>query len=220
MKPYYQEDGITIYHADARSVLCEIEPVDVIMTDPVWPGCESIFPFVRAQELFDWVAQEFPRLSSRVIVILGCDIDPRFLGCIPKMLPFFRICWMDQIPPRYRGSLLAGADIAYVFGPGWLNGTPGNRVLPGKCSGQWDPETPGREQHPCPRNTTHMAWLVKHYSRPGQMILDPFCGSGTTLVAAKIHSRRAIGIEIEEKYCEIAVKRLAQRVLSFKGDAA
>ena len=67
--------------------------------------------------------------------------------------------------------------------------------------------------HPCPKPIAQWKWLTDRCSRPGELILDPFMGSGTTLRAAWDLGRRAIGIEIEERYCEIAAKRLSQRVM-------
>ena len=67
--------------------------------------------------------------------------------------------------------------------------------------------------HPCSRSLKHFEFLVDWWSLPGEMVLDPFMGSGTTLEAAKKLGRKAIGIEIEERYCEIAAKRLSQEVL-------
>jgi len=69
------------------------------------------------------------------------------------------------------------------------------------------------KQHPTQKPIDLMERIVKTSSKEGGIILDPFMGSGTTLVAAKQLGRKAIGIEIEEKYCEIAVKRLGQGVL-------
>ncbi|KKK85110.1 hypothetical protein LCGC14_2776570, partial [marine sediment metagenome] len=67
--------------------------------------------------------------------------------------------------------------------------------------------------HPCSRALGHFRWLVSWWSLPGETILDPFMGSGTTLRAAKDLGRKAIGIEIEERYCEIAAKRCSQSVM-------
>jgi DNA modification methylase len=71
---------------------------------------------------------------------------------------------------------------------------------------------PQKHNHPTEKPLSLMYWCVTKAKSAG-LILDPFMGSGTTLVAAKQLHRKAIGIEIEEKYCEIAVKRLGQGVL-------
>jgi DNA modification methylase len=67
--------------------------------------------------------------------------------------------------------------------------------------------------HPCPRRIQHVQWLVKHWAR--QSVLDPFMGAGTTALACKSMGVAFIGIEIEERYCEIAAKRLSQEVFDF-----
>lgn len=71
-----------------------------------------------------------------------------------------------------------------------------------------------RPDHPCPKPLPLMTELVSLFTDPGELVLDPFMGSGTTLYAAHILGRRAIGIELEEKYCEIAARRLDQQVMS------
>lgn len=71
----------------------------------------------------------------------------------------------------------------------------------------------GKNEHPTQKPIKLMTLLVDLFSQPEQTILDPFMGSGTTLRAAKDLGRKAIGIELEEKYCEIAAKRMAQEVL-------
>lgn len=70
-----------------------------------------------------------------------------------------------------------------------------------------------RPDHPCPKPLPLMRKLIEDFTDPGELILDPFMGSGTTLRAAKDLGRRAIGIELEEKYCRVAIERLRQGVL-------
>jgi len=216
--PYYSEPGVTIYHGDCRDILPNLDPGHVIITDPIWPDCEKIFPGIDAYKLFAEASVHFPRLCERAVIILGCDSDPRILEGIPKSLAYFRTCWMRIVPPRYRGTILSGADVAYIFGARWLNPEAGHiRVIPGEMTGQFDPNTPTIEDHPCPRNTRHMEWLVGNYSRVNQTIIDPFMGSNTIGVAVKGSGggRNFIGIEKEEKYCEVAVRRIRQGIFNF-----
>ena len=213
MKPYYEHAGISIFHGDARGIAPRIHAQSVI-TDPVWPNAAvPIYghedPWLMLCQVQDVLAKSVQRLAIQ----LGCDSDPRFLTAVDKRWPFFRICWLDMSRPHYKGRLLAGAEVAYLFGEPPAS-RDGARVIPGmKRDSSQDGPYPG---HPCPRKLGHLQFLVNWWSAPGDTILDPFMGSGTTLRAAKDLGRKAIGIEIEERYCEIAAKRLGQDVFAFE----
>ena len=99
--------------------------------------------------------------------------------------------------------------MAYAFGE-WPISGEGRHVIPGEVSAT---SIPGRRQeHPAARNEDHVVWLTKWWTYPGETILDPFCGSGTTLVAAYQLGRKAIGIEMEEQWCEATARRLEREM--------
>jgi len=173
--------------------------VEVIITDPVWPG-PNIWPEIDALDLFQRAAPIMCRIARRIVIVLGCDIAPNMLSDIT--LPYIRTCWLRYARPHYKGRILYSSDVGYVYGelPAVLKG---RFVLGGEYV------KTGREEkhdHPCYRSLEHTHWLVERFS--DEFVLDPFCGSGTTCVAAKRLGRNFIGIDISEKYCEIARQRL------------
>lgn len=219
MKPYFQEGGITIYHGDCREVFdgdphffCG-SPFSCI-TDPVWPN-NSIpeFSGIDAPALLADVLRRL--FAVRLAIQLGVDSDPRaMLSAVdPVRWKFFRVAWLELVRVGYKGRLLMTGDVGYLFGEPPAS-RPGAHVIPGRFI---DTDSKGRQaDHPCPRKLAHVAWLVKWWSDPADTVLDPFAGSGTTLVAAKKLGRRAIGIEIEERYCEVAANRLRQGTLDLE----
>jgi len=211
MNAYYQDKWVTIYHGDCREILPRLDVIpDMLSTDPVWPNASADLPGRdNPTKLISGMFQVLPPVK-RIALHLGVDSDPRFLTTVPTQYEFFRVCWLRYIRAHYKGRLLYNSDIAYLFG------TP-----PAPCDGQFlipgyteDTSSDGKQSaHPCPRKLWHVKWLVKWWSSPKELILDPFVGSGTTCVAAKELNRYSIGIEIEEKYCEIAAKRCCQEVM-------
>lgn len=220
MKPYYDHAGVRIFNGDAREILPSL-PAECLLTDPVWPN--SVFPSVAGpQRLLTETLSIAP--VKRIVIHLGCDSDPRFLMAVPSQYPFFRTCDLEYCSPSYKGRLLYTADVAYVFGPPPA-ARKGAMVIPGKClsttsdglfkRGTGRQKHKSRQQdvyrnalHPCPRRLQHVRWLAKWFG--GASVVDPFAGSGTTGLACKLLGVPCDLIEIEERFCELAVSRLSQ----------
>ncbi len=202
MKPYYEDtkSEITIYHADCRDVLPMLEPVDLVLTDPPYgvskAGWDSCF--------VDYWLEEAARLSSVIAWMPGI----RNLALCPPTIGALAYKWCMSahiVNSTTRGDIGFGNWIAcMVYAKEGVKFEMGQDCRDFAITGQMP-------EHPSPKPYQVMRWLVSRL--PGQTILDPFMGSGTTLRAAKDLGRRAIGIEIEERYCEIAAKRLAQEVM-------
>lgn len=208
MEPYYEEDGITIYHGDCREILPSIN-ANVCIVDPVWPNAHP--DLIGSQDPFSLWRDCLGLLSvRRLCVWLGCQSDPGFMSDVGCNLPFLRMCYLRRAVPNYNGRCLVTGDVLYCFGE-WPAPRPGQIVLPGECSVTSKPKL--RLNHPAARNLEHAKWVVKWWSGEAETIVDPFAGTGTTLRAAKDLGRKAIGIEIKEEFCELAIRRLRQKVM-------
>lgn len=206
--PRYQNDLVTLFEGDARVLASEID-VDtktVLITDPVWPnpGRAQLQGTGDPAELFADVMGTLARRGlTRAIVILGLDSDPRFLAGVPPSLPFVRVTWLRFARPSYKGPVLNGAEVAYVFGR-WGMAYQGQKVWPGEIVAT-TPREVWKSSHPCPRKLEHMIGLVRGYTRTDDHIVDLFAGSGTTVDAAARSWRKMTACEIEPAFCvEIA----------------
>ena len=207
MTPYYEHAGITIYHGDCREVLPSLEPMDLVLTDPPY-GVR--FKYTEAYEDtfegYTEFAMDVFRAARAKAPVMLITTGMKNLWLYPPA--DWVLCWAK--PGSTRRSALGGFN---EWEPVLVYGKPriynDFKYLP-DCVNHSDQSG----EHPCPKPLELYKWLLN--SCPGESVLDPFIGSGTTLRAAKDLGRRAIGIEIEEKYCEIAAKRLSQEVFEFE----
>ncbi len=217
VKPYYDQDGIVIYHGDCREVLPTLDPesVDLLITDPPYNYGKDYGvqhnDAMAPRDFEEWLTLCFAEASLRLKE--GGSV---YFTCSSQMM---RLCESWEFL-RFRQWLIW--NWKQTWEPVYYGGKGSFRTKKGTFpdSAVFTIPTPQRNfaegrHHICQRPEKLMrAWL---YRSSGDLILDPFMGSGTTLVAAKNLGRRAIGIEIEEKYCEIAAERLRQRVMQFTG---
>ncbi len=192
MKPYYQDDAVTIYHGDCRDILPTLEPVDLVLTDPPYEGYEeypwsfvsldNLLPTVRS--FIFWKGTVFPLSYTARHIWAKAN---RNIGNRGEQYEEIYECNGGEVGLVMRHAVIDSDMNATLNGDVFLN-------------------------HPTQKPIRLIRRLLQ-CAPAAAVILDPFMGSGTTLRAAKDLGRRAIGIEIEERYCEIAAKRMAQSVM-------
>jgi len=195
VKPYYQDDHCTIYHGDCRDILPELPKVDLVLTDPPYP---------------DYLADEYNYKSDGIdfLKTFKCKQFIFWSAREPLPLDFTAIHIWNKNPSNH------GAQYERIFE---RNGGEHYKVHTFyMVNSTVAANMTGDEfnEHPSQKPIKLFRTLIESPKTEG-LILDPFMGSGTTLRAAKDLNRKSIGIELEEKYCEIAVKRLQQEVMQF-----
>ena len=213
MKPYYERGGVTIYHGDCLSILPDIV-ADVVVTDPPYNARNmGARKMVYEGSQFPMTPERYQRFCMDWFNACA-DITPNiaFTSGIAHAWSYPQPLWVLawNKPAAAGRSLLGGFN---VWEPILVYGKPGNRFWQDAYTLVAKKGRGPEREHPCPKPIELWAWLVKGMAKEGQTVLDPFMGSGTTLRAAKSLGLAAIGIEKEERYCEIAAQRLAQEVL-------
>lgn len=219
LKAYYSDEkaGITIYHGDCREIMPQLPSVDLVLTDPPY-GISYQSNMRVASDKFQPIKND-GSVSGDWILSVKCKVLALFTrwDVLGKWVEATR----EKLPVRgvvvwYKPGGGLG-DLKRSYAPDYellIYASSDEWNIPGKRHGSvWidTADSASLYQHPTQKPVGIMNMCIERFG--GETVLDPFMGSGTTLRAAKDLGRKAIGIELEEKYCEIAAKRLAQEVL-------
>jgi len=210
MKPYYSKDGIEIYHGDCLEVMAGMEEgsFDAVVTDPPYgisynhdPKYQNKHKESHRSNLDSVARDDIPFDPSpwigKPFIMWGANF---YASRLPDLCVW--LCW-DKVLKNDLNLRIAECEFAAS------NCIRRPRVFRALWSGAYRVEERGEYYHPTQKPVALMKWCISLPGVPKSgTILDPFMGSGTTLVAAKQLGRKATGIELEEKYCEIAVKRI------------
>lgn len=226
MSIYYEDEFVTLHHGDCREVLAGMadESVAAVLTDPPYterthskartPEREGVTAFasIDARDLREILSDCGRVAAGWVVATLDYRHAVEFEADPPQHLKVQRLgVWVKTNPtPQLTGDRPAQGweSIAYMHRDDrrskWNGGgAHGNCVLP----------IPPPEGHPTAKPLPMVARWVRWFTDSGATVLDPFAGSGTTLRAAKDEGRKAVGVEVDERYCEVIARRLGQDAL-------
>ena len=222
MQPYFQNDLITLYHGDCLEIT-EWLSADVLVTDPPYgidwspnkggykgKGSQIRLPKIIANDSTTEVRDAVIGLwGTRPAVVFGSWKMPR------PPLTKHRLVWhkRGQAPGPANAPFMVQDEEIYIWGDGFISTSPPMRSV--ITTSEARSVEVAKIGHPTPKPIGLMETLIGRC--PDGVIADPFAGSGATLVAARNLGRKAIGIELEEKYCELIANRLSQEAFDFGG---
>jgi len=210
LKPYYSDDRVTIYHGDSRLIWPMLPKCDLLLTDPpygiAWGGSNA-----STQE-WDGIAGDNDIELARWLCGMLWHVNEAVIfgaNCFPQLLPHRGrwICWDKRITETADKMLGSAFELA------WCSRTSGFDRMVRKLHGGVVNADGGKRVHPTQKPSGLFKQIIGDMFPKAETIVDPFMGSGSVLLAAKLEGRKAIGIEVEEQYCEAAAKRLSQGVL-------
>lgn len=219
MKPYYQDDYVTIYHGDCRDIVPTLGAFDLLLTDPPYGAVNRKSNGLRvldkgiADVAFDGQCELIGKIKAKsAYVFCGTEQISEIRKMFADLGRSTRLCiWEKTNPSPMNGEHLWLSSVeACVYAK------EEGACFNAHCeSPVWRGPTVITTKHP----TEKPEWLFKRLiitsTNSSGTVLDPFAGSGTTGRSAKDLNRNATLIEIEERYCEIAAKRMGQEVFQF-----
>lgn len=221
-EPYYRDESVTLFHADCRDVLPSIDPATValVIADPPYGVGERCDRLARKRTALAR-CNDFPQIA-------GDDepFDPAHLLRFRRLILFGANHYADRLPPSPTwlvwdklAGLTSGRDLGFNDQADvemiWTNLGGPARLIPHRWMGviKGGSEHDQRRVHPTQKPVALMERLIERFTQPGDLILDPYCGSGPVPRACKNLGRHCIAVELVEDYCRKTVDRLAQSVL-------
>jgi len=242
MEPYYADESVTLYHGDCRELLASMpeRSVDAVITDP--PFSARTHAMARSSSrhapaggrALSGSKAQFDAITETEIAVLIADLGRITRRWVISSLDYRHAFHLEECPPPglrvLRISVWVKTNPMPIFsgdrpGQGWESFVSMHRADAkptwngGGRSINYVGPTVQSGDHPTAKPLPMVGDWVRLFTDPGDTVLDPFAGSGTTLRAAVDNGRKAIGCEIDERYCELIVKRLAQGALDFGGVA-
>ncbi len=218
---YFKDEAVVIYHADCRDILPSIpdKSIDLVLTDPPYGVSfkKKGEPYMIGDHInpLPWLYPNLHKIlkdDGAVFAFSSMSYVTESLLSFQTYFKLHNIIIWDKINPIYPRSK---AHFRLQYEP-ILYGSKGLHNLKNKKSGdviQCQIPRGNIRKHPTQKPVDLIKTILNSTLDTKEIILDPFLGSGTTAYCAKKLGRKCIGIEIEEKYCEIAAKRLSQSVM-------
>jgi DNA modification methylase len=222
MKPYYEDGQVTLYHGDCLEIGAWLT-ADVLVTDPPygtgWKQGADMNESKNSRPHPGIKNDEDTRTRDDALDQWGADRAAVVFGS-PKVLPPADVkqtlVWKKPIDTGVVGSTLGyrtDFELIYLLGRHVKRPASRSSVLESLCGSRRYNPVSGGNGHPHSKHVAILEQLIEWL--PGGTVADPFAGGGSMLVAARNLGRKAIGVEIEERYCEIIAKRLDQLCLDF-----